>query len=205
MFSREPSVRTPLAPSSPLTSSHQLTLRLSPPPIFPARPPLALCSRYRPRHHVLVRRCLAERPCRDHRQRASPLAALPRLFGSTTRPTRTTRRALPVCVRLARAQRADEPSDAPLRAPQDQGNRTTPSYVAFTESERLIGDSAKCVPVSLCLLEDARALADSLCPPQEPGRDEPEADRLRRQAPHRPPFRRRRGQEGHGSLAVHGH
>lgn len=25
----------------------------------------------------------------------------------------------------------------------DQGNRTTPSYVAFTEEERLVGDSAK--------------------------------------------------------------
>lgn len=36
--------------------------------------------------------------------------------------------------------------------PNDQGNRTTPSYVAFTDTERLVGDAAKNQASTLVIL-----------------------------------------------------
>ena len=43
----------------------------------------------------------------------------------------------------------------------DQGNRTTPSFVAFTDTERLIGDSAK----NQVAMNPANTVFDGMFPP----------------------------------------
>ena len=45
----------------------------------------------------------------------------------------------------------------------DQGNRTTPSYVAFTDTERLIGDPAKNQVLQFALLTTSRLTFGDIC------------------------------------------
>ena len=52
--------------------------------VSPPRSPLV---QYRPRHHLLVRRRLAERPCRDHRQRASASPRRSKSYRPAPRPS----------------------------------------------------------------------------------------------------------------------
>uniref|UniRef100_A0A183CI48 Hsc66 n=1 Tax=Globodera pallida TaxID=36090 RepID=A0A183CI48_GLOPA len=63
----------------------------------------------------------------------------------------------------------------------DHGNRTTPAYVAFTDTERLIGDAAKNQARNgLMMTELKRAILDG---------DELVEHGVRRQAPYWPQFR----------------
>lgn len=52
----------------------------------------------------------------------------------------------------------------------DMGNRTTPSYVAFTDSERLIGDAAKNQVHMLCMQRHALLQACSVLPADPPSK-----------------------------------
>jgi hypothetical protein len=119
------------------------------------------------------------------------------------------------CVQLQRASAHGRAFLEPL-PPQiianEQGNRTTPSYVAFTDTDRCAPPRrapACCVAArGVPRLTRRGARTPPLQPGgrrgQEPGCAEPQEHRVRRQAPHRPPLRRRRGAGGHAALALPG-
>ena len=50
----------------------------------------------------------------------------------------------------------------------DQGTRTTPSYVAFTDTERLIGDPAKNQVLQFAVLTTSRLTFGDICNARQP-------------------------------------
>lgn len=93
----------------------------------------------------------------------------------------------------------------------DQGNRVTPSYVAFTDTERLVGDAAK-VQVRWIRWSHEAALGrvrgrPSLTPRSahaSAGCAEPSEHDLRCEAAHRAPILRGSRAQRHEAVAVHG-